>query len=549
MLLSSVRMMEKNHIVFEQQSNLYYWALNNDNKLFVFSQVYMNILLEQFHETIGPVTFHDIVQISVLENHNEVIEILPNKLKSLIIMSTICNRLELNGEVCNNIEEISIDKSNITRFPNISNCTKLRFCRFNHSAIGEFKINYNLPPALKEINLQANLITNPKIQVASNENIPAPDTFAYAPMYSAVVVEKTLQKVNLSDNYLIYDHFPEKLRLKCNLVRQGIYKFNRVHFRNVADLNVRNFMQHQVDLNNNNNNHPLNTLENDVFSPQNVHLSSINKSVHDSVKHLIEYAKTHNIPKLTINIPENSIGDGVPYFTKAKNKWLFDIMNSLKLIELPTTPKKSMSELELFICFFQSLSEEIQYVLSVNINMLTKNSVTNLTYKTTFELIWSILCHLYRDGSAEFKLIDCFERMECEIVESAKVCFTGKYNKLLNTMVGIISGVRIGISEGEELQLEFGALFKKYLNTENKYNFSMAYCDALEILKFVDYDHTRITFMTALLDFAPDPEKFSFNGKAYFRGWDDSIFDIYGKELIGYFMEESNQIIWLSELL
>lgn len=553
MLLSTVRLIEKNHVIFEHQSNLYYCALNNDNKLRVFSPTYMNIMLEQFHDTIGPVTFHDIVQISVLENRNEEITVLPNKLRCLTILSTMCSRFELTGPVCDNIEEISIDKSNITVFPNIRNCKKLRVCRFNHSAIAAFHVDYPLPSTLKELNLQTNLIKNNLV-----------DQFSYDKLYEPVVEKKTLPRVNLSDNYLTYDHFPEKLRMKCNLVRQGTYKHNRIHFANVGQVNVQNFMQNQH----------LNTDPGfGFFSSQNVHLSSINSSVHESVKKLVEYKIANEIPVVCfpnfISVYEerkNHGSDESVFFLldyqRTTEKWYYGLMNTYKWIELPTKVNQGMTDLELFVCFFQTLNHDLQTVLIKDFNLASVNSITKLSYKSTFELIWSIVCHLYRHPPSLLStteptathftnITDCFERFMIEIDDGKHVCFTGKYNRLLNTVVGIINGVRIGISEGEELQLEFSVLVKKIqANTGNEmYTFSMAYCEAQEILKTVESKDTRDTWMTAVLDLAPDPEPFIFEGKEYLRGWDDTIYDIYGKVETGYYMEESKEIHWLNDFI
>ena len=524
--------MDKNHIIFEHETNLYYYPLNNDNKLRVFSPTYMDIMLEQFHETIGPVTFHDIVQISVLENRNEEIRVLPNKLRCLTILSTMCSRFELTGPVCDHIEEISIDKSNITMFPDIRNCKKLRICRFNHSAIARFWLNYSLPPTLKELNLQTNLIRNELV-----------DRFSYDALYEPVVEKKTLPKVNLSDNYLNYDHFPEKLRLKCSLVRQGTYKHNRIHFANVGAVNVQNFMQNQFH-----NNNPDNVVFG-AFSSQNVHLSSINSSVHESVQRLVEYKNNHDIPVTCF--PDFNPSSDVPS-NKTLQMWYFNLMNTYKWIELPSKPNTNMTDLELFVCFIQTLSFELQLVVMKDFGLSSINTITKLTYKSTFELIWAIVCNMYRKSPTTKETLtditDCFQRIAGEIEDGKSVCFTGKYNRLLNTVVGVISGVQVGISEGEELQLEFSVLMKK-LQSDVMFTFSMAYCEAQEILKFVESKDTRNTWMTAMLDLAPDPEPFIFEGKEYLRAWDDTICDIYGKVPIGYYMEESKEILFIEDFI
>ena len=61
MLLKNVRFQNKNHIMFKYNNNIYYQDINNDNKLIIFNKQLMNIFLEQFEETIGVVTYDDII--------------------------------------------------------------------------------------------------------------------------------------------------------------------------------------------------------------------------------------------------------------------------------------------------------------------------------------------------------------------------------------------------------------------------------------------------------------------------------------------------------
>ena len=99
-LLHTVKKMTKNYIIFNYQNTEYYEPIDNDNKINIFNKNLMNIFLDQFTERIGRVTYDDIIVISVLENHDDIIKNLPNKLKHLIVMSTFCRSLELNNEVC-----------------------------------------------------------------------------------------------------------------------------------------------------------------------------------------------------------------------------------------------------------------------------------------------------------------------------------------------------------------------------------------------------------------------------------------------------------------
>jgi len=499
-LINTVKVMSKNHIIFNHKNKNYYKEIDNDNKLNIFNKNLMNIFLDQFSESIGKVTYDDITVISVLENRDEVIRDLPKKLRHLIMLSTYCNRFELNNEVCLTIEHISIDQSNITSFPDISNCVNLKTCKISHSAITNLDLSYDLPNALYELNVQGNLITNLN--------------FAYEKLLDKIE-QKTLRKINLSDNYLDYDKFPEILRLKCNLIRQHTYKHKRIHRANVANVNIANI----VNINMHN---ELQLRPTDFFSSQNVHLSSINKSVLNSV---------NNIKKLIE-------GNMVTIVSLSLN----DSLNNL--FSLPLFCYKNDSEPQkLFQSYFNK--NFINYnVLFADFSKDSKNSITNLTYKETFELIWSLLCFMRK--KEECNLDDVVNRIKTEIEDGSKMCFTGKYNRLINSMVGIIEGVQVGFSEGEELQLEFGKIIQRFNNNEDEeYTFHNLLCDSKELLRFVKAEELKQPWMDAIYDLMPEPEIIKYNGTDYWRTFDYDVLDIYDKTLVGYYMENPDRVLYL----
>lgn len=485
-LIHNVKIMSRNHIIFNYKNNYYYKAIDNDNKLNIFNKNLMNIFLDQFSENIGKVTYDDIIVISVLENHDNIIRDLPKKLRHLIILSTYCHTIEFNNEVCLNIEHISIDKSNITSFPNISNCVNLKTCKILHSAINNFDLSYDLPNSLYELNLQGNLITN--------------SNFPYEKLLDKMK-QKTLRKINLSDNYLNYNLFPETLRLKCNLIRQYTYIHHRIEPTNVANVNIANIV-------NINMNDELQLHTTDFFSSQNVHLSSINKSVINSV---------NNIKTL--------IED-----------------NGITIVGLSNISKYNT---------YMSDQQKLFYTYFINCNVLfddfkqsTKNSVTFLTYKETFELIWSLLCFMHDKGKCN--LDNAVNRIKTEIEDGSKMCFTGKYNRLINSMVGIIEGVQVGFSEGEELQLEFGKIIKRFNDDEDKeYTFNNLLCDSKELLKFVKAEELKQPWIDAIYDLMPEPEIITYNGNQYWRTFHYDVLDIYDKSLVGYYMENPDRILYL----
>ena len=485
MLLKNVKIQHKNHILFKCNNNIYYQEINNDNKLNLFNRNLINIFLNQFEDTLGIVTYDDIVQMSAIENHDTAIIDLPNNLCNLTIMSTMCSRIVFNDNVSSSIENISIDKSNITQFPNIRNCRKLKTCKINHSAITDFSIDYDLPDSLFELNLQGNLI--------KNVNVP----FSYEKLDV-----KTLFKKNLSDNYLNYDLFPEKLRLKCNLIRQNTYKHNPINFINVRNENIHHFIDGLGQA--------LNP-ESQFFGLQNVHLSSINKSILTSFNNMMEFINKNNI--------------------------------KLKDLKEDTT-------LEIIFNYFnntcvQKLKKNSAFL--ANMALISIHSMTKKTFKETFIIIWSILCFKHEKGLID--LNDAINRIIIEVNDGKGMCFTGVYNRLLNSVVGIIEGVQVGLSEAEELQLEIGKIITNLNDTSKPdYAFNNAICDAKQTLEFVKDVNVKNAWLDAIYDLKPDNEKINYNGTTYLRTWDHDILDLREKDIIGYYNETEQNILFINDL-
>ena len=98
-IITNKSKLDKNHIVFEYNNNFYYDRLQGDNVLNVFNRQLMNVHLNQYEDTIGRVTYDNIIDISVITNENETIDDLPHNLKYLFIMSSTCTSRVLTDNV------------------------------------------------------------------------------------------------------------------------------------------------------------------------------------------------------------------------------------------------------------------------------------------------------------------------------------------------------------------------------------------------------------------------------------------------------------------
>jgi hypothetical protein len=504
----------KNHIIFRHNNIDYTVNINGDERLNIFKRNLMNIYLEQFEDTIGNITYDDIIYISTLENHDRIINDLPNNLKGLFIMSSMCNEIVFNENVKQNIEFVSIDKTNINVFPNIYGCINLYSFKINHSNITDFNINYSLPNKLREFNLSNNNITN--------------NQFSYNKLLELLEKNKMV-KYSFSDNYLVYNLFPEKLQRKCNLLRQFTYKYNPISFRNVGQDNIRNFVNDIIDNDNADTN-----INNILNSSQTVHLSSVNKSVVNSVNNIKDFIKKHNITQTKLKnntklLNHNVLEIIINYFRRKGN--YDDIIGC-----------KTDQDLYDYFVYEYNVSIFCERYNGINSYINTRHSITELTYLETFELVWSVFCYLIRHDKT-YDPNDLLERLYIELNDSIGYCYTGKYNRLINSLVGIIDGVYVGISSQEEIQMEFGRIVEKLNKNLPDYPYEKALCDAKEIFKNVGDDINKDDWLNALYDLEPSPIEINYNNIKYLQTWDELILDIHTKDILG--VKQNNKIYFI----
>jgi hypothetical protein len=473
---------------------MYFTNLTGDTILHTFHRNMMNIYLEQF-ET-HQVHYDDIVGISTMENRDVIIDDLPNALQFIFICSSMCNSLVLSSSVKQTLRQLKITRANMTILPDIQECTQLEVCSINSCNISQFN-NTSLPFSLKELDLNGNNLSNEQSLCPPLNVWLIPTKKELTGDLIARGVKKTC---NLNGNKLNYDKFPADLANRIQLLRQHAYVFNPVHFKNVAQINIRqavaqiNIHQAVADVD----------IDNILSSSQTVHLSSVNESVNASLGIIKQYIQTH----------------------------------SLNMLDATDRLFKEFSTLHNFSDFFID-----------QFNLSCVQTVTNLTYQKTFMLIWTVLCH-----AIQTRLIskeDAFQRMAIEITDSIGVCFTGKYNRIFNALVGVIDGIHIGISSQEEIQLEMTRLIQKYKksiltppdNNGNHFElFRKTICEAYTVLQGTP---NAVHWIEAFLDLAPDNIKIKVEDTEFEQSWDDFIITLREKNIIGVYQYTTNTIEWL----
>lgn len=386
---------------FIKNGRTYTDKLTGDNDLNIFDMNLTNVYLDKYDELIHErVTFHDITSLTLFKN-DDTIETLPNQLKYLYIKSGTLRTLPISDQVAANIEVIHLDFTNLEILPDISKCNKLRELTINHSNLNNFRPAYVLPPSLKVLNLRYNHINDVDFTLFKMN----PDL-----------------KLNFSFNNLNTGTIDNIIMVnpRADIKMQNRYHFIRITPHNYNNFEIRNLMNNIM----NPPNHRPTRVNSNVLknNTQTVHLSSINKSIVTSYKHILKYIETNNI-----KVSETDI---ISEINKEFNK--------LKLNNLNSYLKTQFEDLNI-------------------------HTILQIKYSTLLTIVWSIV----KTHTDRANLI---ERFYTEINESQGVCFTGRMNRLVNVLVGYIEGVVVSISLKEELQMSIQLLMDKLNKQEISYN-------------------------------------------------------------------------------
>ena len=489
----------KNYIAFRKDTTLYYTNLIGDLVTDALNRNMMNLFLERYEQDLNLfVTYDDIEIISLYENHNEVIRDLPNSLRILDIMNSVCTRMELSEANKEKIEMIFFCKTNMDMIPDIGECRKLKTLKINQSNLSNF--NQELPFCLKELNFDRNLLKN--------------EEFHFEKIQPFIVEQDNTKKFKLSlnDNYFNRDEIPMEYKNWCYLLRQGTYVFQRVNFYNVHEDNIRNqVFQIHLEING------IETVEKvkNVLkgNGQTVHISSINRSVVNSIEFLKEYCKInkYNIEKLDIT-----------------------------LISQDCTIQNNQKEFNNFI----QRKPYLKSFLIEHFELEAKHSIMHLTYKELFELVWTVIIN-HKEKS------DLLERLKYELEDSFEMCFTGCMNRLINSLVGFVDGVKVSISYKEEIQMSIQRSLEKinnFIEENPKQGNNLSKEDIHKKLQEFMFN-IRELFVDIPIDIIEN-EKIT---PEYGQSWMENIVELYESHFEKYMIEWNNEkeaeILWTDDVV
>ena len=210
-----------------------------------------------------------------------------------------------------------------------------------------------------------------------------------------------------------------------------------------------------------------------INNGQSVHISSINKAICKSITIINELAEKYP----HVENPLDYIVKPTNVFKRAYHY----VRNMFKSLDDDITE----SNQEIQNWFF---SREI-------------HSLHQITFAQLFEKVARIIIHHeHKEG--------LIERLREELKEALGLCFTGRMNRLVNSLSGIVEGIKVSFSIEEQIQLESQQIIKKL--TEKTITLEKAKEEMLEIFNDEDIkkDETLMRlkndYVNALEDFADD---------------------------------------------
>lgn len=331
--------------------------------------------------------------------------------KSVEILKMInCSLTDFPKLNSNKLTNIFIKTSKISKIPDLSNLIDLEELTIEDSYIDQ--INYPFPKNIKNINLTYNQL---KDDIFDNLSFYPNDLVEFDIGYNFITKfppSEIIKKVKYYNNNI------ETKKIFIQIIEDEVNMWNRQYNNQLDDRVNIQFNNYNGIINN------INNQENMFNTSQTVHISSINDSASKSIIKILELTK--NYP-----IEENF-----------ENDLLYNMYGNIIIRYI----------------FYSNKIIRINFML----NDRSIHSNTKITYKKLLERIWQLI----KNHEMKNDLID---RLKTEIEDSFGYCFTGRINRLINSLTGFIDDIGITISVKEEVQNEINLVIKKFVEkTVNK---------------------------------------------------------------------------------
>jgi hypothetical protein len=441
-------------------------SITNSNEIFTRDDMLNSIQAIENKEY----TYDDIISINVVNLLQvDYIDDLPHNLNELIIKHTTLQTLIIPRE-CLKLQKIDIRESNLKSMPEIYFLPKLKMLHLESAGIQHIQDRY--PSSLQSINLTRNCLNNQNTDLTKfPKNIPI---ILFKNGFNRVLeMEGGFNRGLEMEGYnIIYGS-------QCGIVEHKVITNYSIQ-RDVALDMLRNAVEQPVQTR-----QPVQTINpsaqtNMFTSTETVHISSICNSVTKSLYKINELTKT--IYK--ISLQESFINELIDEFYTWKSKKL----------------------LELFKSFFTSKLNDNAMIGYVRqwAEIQAVHAKTLMTYGELLAKVWILIKNHPQKQ-------DFIANVKIELASSVGVCFVGRFNRLVNSLIGFVDGITVGISIKEQLQMEINKLITK-LGTNN-ITYTECYKQIKELFEDPDVKEDKTitsyymqSWLDALEDYKPDEE-------------------------------------------
>jgi hypothetical protein len=360
--------------------------------------------------------YDDILKIQVSNLcEMDTIRELPANLYELKIHYTSINSIEIPAN-CREIRVLEIKDSNLNVFPNIEHLTHLHTLTLQNGHLDSFPSSF--PPNIQCLNLTGNSFS------ATSRNLDK------LPLNTQILFfgNNFHEKPDMPNHMITYGTQGKETRTITNLsVMRRLHRDQlQEYYRPLREINI-GFVAA-----------PEPKPDSIFNSSQTVHITSINKSVERSVKKVIEMTKSLYHPTAKDQLINEFIEALYP-----KDKEDSFIMRKLKKLRDMVTFSHEKTARETMKDYVRDWT-----------NLTTVQGQTNMTYGAMFARVWLLV-----NGHKQQE--DFLVNIRIELEASHGMCFTGKFNRLINSLVGFVDGITVGISSREQLQIEIGKLVEK----------------------------------------------------------------------------------------
>ncbi len=366
-----------------------------------------------------------------------------NNLNTQIINFEKCKMTSLNVYFPKKLKILNFSSCKLEKIPeNIKLLDDLEELRIMDCYINSIE---NLPKNIKFLNVSYNQIKEVNYDNLSESIVEFKITHNFL---TETPPKLWINKTDYSQNEI-------EDKKKIFIIFEDIYQ--NVNLNRELERNRQQFIQNFNNIYNN----PTQTNNILVNNYQTVHLSSINNSVSKSIKKILDDTKD--------------------------------------MVKNPLFKKDLFSKVYGNIIYRNLFYQHHLIFIELNLNDKSIHSIHKVTYGELLEKIWFLI-----EKHPERKNI--YQRLKTEIGESIGYCFTGKINRLVNVMSGYLEGIKVGLSEEEEMQMLIQSLIKKL--AEKKITKNDAKDELTQIFEQFNYDEKkRVSWFEALDDFGEEEVK------------------------------------------